>query len=174
MPAIPRRSSMWPSTRPTTGTGVSTIEAHAERVLLSPALMHTTSASPPGHAPGDSEYRAALLALYPGRLTPAHVLDALATYERPGDAARPLRSLSPGCHPDASTPWNAAAMPSSKPTAVSPVTRASMSRAACFRNSVSFRRPPGPHQTGGPGTLSPHPGAAGPRVFRVPVCAMWR
>ena len=62
--------------------GVSTIEAHAERVLLSPALMHTTWPALLATLQATPEYRAAFATLYPGRLTPAHVLDALATYER--------------------------------------------------------------------------------------------
>jgi cytochrome c peroxidase len=62
--------------------GVYTIEAHAERVLLSPALMHTTWPTLLAKLQAIPDYRAAFTALYPGRLTPAHVLDALATYER--------------------------------------------------------------------------------------------
>jgi cytochrome c peroxidase len=62
--------------------GVRTLEAHAERVLLSPALMHTTWPALLAKLRTAPEYRAAFAALYPGRLAPAHVLDALATYER--------------------------------------------------------------------------------------------
>jgi cytochrome c peroxidase len=61
---------------------VRTLEAHAERVLLSPALMHTTWPALLAKLRTASEYRTAFATLYPGRLTPAHVLDALATYER--------------------------------------------------------------------------------------------
>jgi cytochrome c peroxidase len=61
---------------------VRTLEAHAERVLLSPALMHTTWPALLAKLRTTPEYRATFAALYPGRLTPAHVLDALATYER--------------------------------------------------------------------------------------------
>ena len=62
--------------------GVRTLEAHAERVLLSPALMHTTWPELLAKLQTAPDYRAAFATLYPGRLTPAHVLDALATYER--------------------------------------------------------------------------------------------
>jgi cytochrome c peroxidase len=62
--------------------GVRTLEAHAERVLLSPALMHTTWSELLAKLQTASDYRAAFATIYPGRLTPAHVLDALVTYER--------------------------------------------------------------------------------------------
>ena len=62
--------------------GVRTLEAHAERVLLAPALMHTTWPALLAKLRTTPDYRAAFATLYPGRLTPAHVLDALATYER--------------------------------------------------------------------------------------------
>jgi cytochrome c peroxidase len=62
--------------------GVRTLEAHAERVLLSPALMHTTWSELLAKLQTASDYHAAFASLYPGRLTPAHVLDALVTYER--------------------------------------------------------------------------------------------
>ena len=62
--------------------GVRTLEAHAERVLLSPALMHTTWPALLGKLRTIPDYQMAFTTLYPGGLTPAHVLDALATYER--------------------------------------------------------------------------------------------
>src|SRR5262245_42341922 len=62
--------------------GVRTLEAHAERVLLSPALMHTTWPALLATLRTIPDYQVAFATLYPGRLTPAHVLDALATYER--------------------------------------------------------------------------------------------
>ena len=62
--------------------GVRTLEAHTERVLLSPALMHTTWPALLATLRTTPDYRVAFTTLYPGRLTPAHVLDALATYER--------------------------------------------------------------------------------------------
>jgi cytochrome c peroxidase len=62
--------------------GVRTLEGHAERVLLSPALMHTTWPELLARLHSAADYRAAFATLYPGHLTPAHVLDALATYER--------------------------------------------------------------------------------------------
>jgi cytochrome c peroxidase len=61
---------------------VHTLEAHAERVLLSPALMHTTWPTLLAKLRTIPDYQAAFTTLYPGGLTPAHVLDALATYER--------------------------------------------------------------------------------------------
>jgi cytochrome c peroxidase len=62
--------------------GVRTLEAHAERVLLSPVLMHTTWPVLLAKLQTALEYRETFATLYPGRLTQAHVLDALATYER--------------------------------------------------------------------------------------------
>ncbi|MBM3224471.1 MAG: c-type cytochrome [Candidatus Tectomicrobia bacterium] len=61
---------------------VHTLEAHADRVLLSPALMHITWPVLLARLQAIPDYQEAFAALYPGRLTPAHVLDALATYER--------------------------------------------------------------------------------------------
>ena len=62
--------------------GVRTLEAHAERVLLSQTLMHTTWPVLLARLRTEPDYRAAFTTLYPGRLAPAHVLDALATYMR--------------------------------------------------------------------------------------------
>ena len=62
--------------------GMRTLEAHAERVLLSPALMHTTWPALLAKLRTTPDYQGAFTTLYPGGLTPAHVLDALATYER--------------------------------------------------------------------------------------------
>lgn len=62
--------------------GTRTLEAHAERALLSPALMGTTWPALLATLQATPEYRTAFATLYPGRLTLAHVLDALATYER--------------------------------------------------------------------------------------------
>ena len=62
--------------------GVRTLEAHAERVLLSQALMHTTWPVLLARLRTEPDYRAAFASLYPGRLTPTHVLDVLATYMR--------------------------------------------------------------------------------------------
>src|SRR4029453_13723815 len=62
--------------------GARTLEAHAERVLLSPALMHTTWPALLAKLRTIPDYQGAFAAPFPGRLTPAHVLDALATYER--------------------------------------------------------------------------------------------
>jgi cytochrome c peroxidase len=62
--------------------GARTLEAHAERVLLSPSLMRTTWPELLTKLQAIPDYRAAFTALYPGRLLPAHVLDVLATYER--------------------------------------------------------------------------------------------
>jgi len=62
--------------------GVRTLEAHAERVLLSPALMQTTWPALLAKLRTLPDYQVAFTTLYSGGLTPAHVLDALATYER--------------------------------------------------------------------------------------------
>ena len=122
--------------------GVSTIEAHAERVLLSPALMHTTwpallatlQATPSTGQP----LRPCTLGPDPGPRPgrPGH-LRAL-----PGDAERPLRSLFRAT-PTPSTPWNARVrhLQSLRLCRLSPGRQC---RAACFRNSVSFRRPQDP------------------------------
>jgi cytochrome c peroxidase len=59
---------------------VRSLEAHAERVLLSPTLMHTTWPVLLTKLRTDPDYRAAFASLYPGPLAPAHVLDVLATY----------------------------------------------------------------------------------------------
>jgi cytochrome c peroxidase len=61
---------------------VRTLEAHAERVLLSLSLMHTTWPALLAKLRTIPDYQAAFTTLYPGGLTPAHVLDALAIYER--------------------------------------------------------------------------------------------
>ena len=62
--------------------GVRTLEAHAERVLLSPTLMHTTWPVLLTKLRTDPDYRAAFASLYPGPLAQAQVLDVLATYMR--------------------------------------------------------------------------------------------
>lgn len=62
--------------------GARTLEQHTERVLLSPALMHTTWPELLARLEGIPDYRAAFAALYPGGLLSTHVLDVLATYER--------------------------------------------------------------------------------------------
>ena len=155
--------------------GVSTIEAHAERVLLSPALMHTTWPALLATLQAIPDYRAAFTALYPGGLTPAHVLDALATYERSlvTPNARFDRYLR--ATPTPSTPSNAAGTPSSKPTAVSPVTGRQ-----CRGQHVSEIR----HLSGGAPMTPPDrwtwdafssPRCRGTAKSSVsPVCAMWR
>ena len=62
--------------------GVRTLEAHAERVLLSPVLMHTTWPALLAKLRTIPDYQVAFTTLYPGGLKPAHILDALTTYER--------------------------------------------------------------------------------------------
>jgi cytochrome c peroxidase len=62
--------------------GVHTLAAHAEHVLLSPALMHATWPELLAELQQVASYRAAFAAIYPGHLTSDHVLDALVTYER--------------------------------------------------------------------------------------------
>jgi cytochrome c peroxidase len=61
---------------------VPTLEAQAERVLLNPAVMHTTWPEVLGKLRADPNYTAPFKAAYPDGLTPANILDALATYER--------------------------------------------------------------------------------------------
>jgi cytochrome c peroxidase len=61
---------------------VPTLEAQAERVLLNPAVMHTTWPEVLGKLRADPNYAATLKAAYPDGLTSANILDALATYER--------------------------------------------------------------------------------------------
>jgi cytochrome c peroxidase len=58
-----------------------TLESHAELVLLNPHLMHTTWPELLAKLRGDAAYVTHFNAAY-GGLTPAHVLDALATFER--------------------------------------------------------------------------------------------
>lgn len=62
--------------------GAHSLEVHAERILLSPQLLHTTWPVLLAKLRDIPEYRSAFADLYPGRLTSAHVLDALTTYER--------------------------------------------------------------------------------------------
>ena len=59
-----------------------TLEAQAERVLLSPTVMHTTWPELLAKLRADADYTAAFTATYPDGLTAANVLDAIATYER--------------------------------------------------------------------------------------------
>jgi cytochrome c peroxidase len=59
-----------------------TLEAQAERVLLNPAVMHTTWPELLAKLRADPAYAATFQAAYPDGLTAANVLDALATYER--------------------------------------------------------------------------------------------
>jgi cytochrome c peroxidase len=58
------------------------LEAQAERVLLNPAVMHTTWPELLAKLRAEPTYGAAFQAAYPDGLTAANVLDALATYER--------------------------------------------------------------------------------------------
>jgi cytochrome c peroxidase len=59
-----------------------TLEAQAEHVLLSPAVMRTTWPELLGKLSSDPDYTASFKAAYPDGLTPANILDALATYQR--------------------------------------------------------------------------------------------
>jgi cytochrome c peroxidase len=59
-----------------------TLEAQAEHVLLSPAVMRTTWPELLGKLRADPDYMASFAASYPDGLTPANILDALATYQR--------------------------------------------------------------------------------------------
>ena len=59
-----------------------TLEAHAERDLLHPNLMHTTWPELLAKLQADADYVACFNTVYAGGLTPATVLDALASFER--------------------------------------------------------------------------------------------
>jgi cytochrome c peroxidase len=60
----------------------TTLEAHAERVLLHPDLMRTTWPELLAKLQADADYRSGFTTAYPEGLTRATVLDALASYER--------------------------------------------------------------------------------------------
>jgi cytochrome c peroxidase len=60
----------------------TTLEAHAELVLLHPSLMHTTWPELLVKLQADADYVTRFNAAYAGGLTPANVLDALASFER--------------------------------------------------------------------------------------------
>jgi len=60
----------------------TTLEAHAERVLLHPDLMRTTWPELLAKLQADADYRSGFTTAYPEGLTPATVVDALASYER--------------------------------------------------------------------------------------------
>ena len=59
-----------------------TLEAQAEHVLLSPAVMRTTWPEILGKFRQDPDYVANFVTSYPDGQTPANILDALATYQR--------------------------------------------------------------------------------------------
>src|SRR5690606_39025005 len=61
---------------------LATLEAQAEQALLNPAVMQTTWPRLLAKLRADPDYPPAFAAAYPGGLTPANVLDALASYER--------------------------------------------------------------------------------------------
>jgi cytochrome c peroxidase len=60
----------------------TTLEAHAERILLHPDLMRTTWPELLPKLQADANYRRDFTTAYPEGLTRATVLDALASYER--------------------------------------------------------------------------------------------
>ena len=63
--------------------GISnTLEAHAELDLLHPSLMNTTWPELLAKLQADADYAAGFNTAYAGGLTPANVLDALASFER--------------------------------------------------------------------------------------------
>ena len=61
---------------------VNTLEAHAEIDLLHPSLMHTTWPELLAKLQADADYVTRFNTAYAGGLTPAHVLDALTSFER--------------------------------------------------------------------------------------------
>ena len=60
----------------------NTLEAHAEIVLLHPSLMNTTWPELLAKLQADADYVTRFNTAYAGGLTPANVLDALASFER--------------------------------------------------------------------------------------------
>jgi cytochrome c peroxidase len=60
----------------------NTLEAHAEMDLLHPSLMHTTWPELLAKLQADADYVRHFNTTYAGGLTPANVLDALASFER--------------------------------------------------------------------------------------------
>jgi cytochrome c peroxidase len=60
----------------------NTLETHAEIVLLSPNLMNTTWPELLAKLQADADYVTRFNTVYAGGLTPANVLDALASFER--------------------------------------------------------------------------------------------
>src|SRR5262249_10191928 len=60
----------------------STLEAHAEMDLVYPGLMHTTWPELLARLQADANYVSRFRTAYAGGLTPANVLDALASFER--------------------------------------------------------------------------------------------
>jgi cytochrome c peroxidase len=60
----------------------NTLEAHAEIVLLNPSLMHTTWPELLAKLQADADYVTRFNTAYAGGLTPANILDALASFER--------------------------------------------------------------------------------------------
>jgi cytochrome c peroxidase len=60
----------------------NTLEAHAELVLLNPNLMNMTWPELLAKLHADADYVTSFNTAYPGGLTPANVLDALANFER--------------------------------------------------------------------------------------------
>ncbi len=61
---------------------VTTLEAHAETILLQPNLMNTTWPELLAKLQADADYVTRFNTAYAGGLTPASVLDALASFER--------------------------------------------------------------------------------------------
>jgi cytochrome c peroxidase len=60
----------------------TTLEAHAEMVLLNPNLMHTTWPELLAKLQADADYVTSFNTAYSAGLTPTNVLDALASFER--------------------------------------------------------------------------------------------
>ena len=60
----------------------NTLEAHAEIVLLNPSLMNMTWPEILARLSADADYVTSFNAVYAGSLTPASVMDALASFER--------------------------------------------------------------------------------------------
>ena len=115
-----------------------TLEEQNEAVLLNPDLMNTTWEELLAKLRADEYYADAFARIYGSGPAPAHVLDALATFQRSlttpdGRFDRRLRGER-----DASRQTRSAATSCSRIMAASPAIKASTSAAICFSGSASF------------------------------------
>jgi cytochrome c peroxidase len=118
-----------------------TLEAQIEAVLLDPDLMNTTWEELLAKLRADQAYRKAFSAAYGSDPAPAHVLDASPPSSVP--CLPPTHASTGICAARAmrSEPKKSTDTSCSRPTAASPVTRASTWAATCSRNSGSSTTP---------------------------------